>query len=120
MWSFSTLQRPTQEEKERKRRFREEQKRQQKSRIARAKTFRHLEDKYNSGYFNYNSNNEVSLMDALRYRAKSASRAERGGTNEDYYGYSSGNRTINPRRREQSAGRVNNGMRFSNENSDYR
>ena len=119
MWSFSTLQRPTQEEKERKRRYREEQKRQQKNRIARAKTFRHLEGSNNSGYFNYSGTNESpSILDALRYRAKSASRAENKTVNEDYYGYSKG------RRREQSAGRLNNnnnnGMRVGNENSDYR
>ncbi|XP_059086658.1 uncharacterized protein LOC131883244 isoform X3 [Tigriopus californicus] len=96
MWSFSTLQRPTHEEKERKRRFREEQKRQAQSKpgfpvsatlnpakgkVGRAKTFRQETSRTND-----------HIIEALRFRAKSATRAQpdhfhpQPDLNDNYYG----------------------------------
>ena len=90
MWNFSTLQRPTQEEKERRRKYRAEKIQHAntllpKSKVGRAKTFRER------------NNNEVgfeplnmgptslpvsaSMVEVLRHRAKSASRVEKA----DYY-----------------------------------
>ena len=88
MWTFSTLQRPTQEEKERKRRFREEQRRLEakkgRERVGRAKTFRHLEERpFGSG--------DSSILEALKFRAKSATRER-----TDY------NDNLVSKRREQS------------------
>ena len=114
MWNFSTLQRPTQEEKERRRRYREEQLLRERQHSAmvndankivnRAKTFRHINSpgshgggnnsssSNNDGGLDYNDNEygmfDSSLLDslpsqvgssanfieALRHRAKSASR----------------------------------------------
>ena len=90
IWNFSTLQRPTQEEKERKRRFLEDQQRQQAEhgqllRVGRAKTFRHLVAAPGSAVrpphpHEVAANFPVSpanvlVSDAHRHRAKSASRA---------------------------------------------
>ena len=118
MFSFSTLQRPTQEEKERKRRFREEQRRavfnginststlpSNKSaasgRVGRAMTFRDMEDKYYGGFGGH------SLIEALRIRARSANARYNPDHNENYLHHSlqpQSNLNSNSRRREQSAG----------------
>ena len=93
MWSFSTLQRPTQEEKERRRKYREEKIRQHastllpKSKVGRAKTFRErnnneIVDRSYDGHHDANMVNSgptslpvsASMVEVLRHRAKSASR----------------------------------------------
>ena len=75
MWHFSTLQRPTQEEKERKRRYREELKRQEQKakgrNVGRAKTFRQERQPLSAA-----PTSSGNIMDALKYRAKSASRVD--------------------------------------------
>lgn len=129
MWNFSTLQRPTQEEKERRRRYREEQlirERQSESsfypkvkKLGRAKTFRHSAGNIlsqNEEMTDINDNEydrkfdhmllqslpghvQGSFVDALRQRAKSASRVT-----EDIYSQS--------RKREQSVGGFVSRLRF--------
>ena len=86
MWSFSTLQRPTQEEKERRRKYKEEKIRHAntllpKSKVGRAKTFR-VERNNNDVDFEQNVMQHgptslpvsASMVEVLRHRAKSASR----------------------------------------------
>ena len=99
MWNFSTLQRPTQEEKERRRKYREEKVRHAntllpKTKVTRAKTFRmernnnEIED-YEaaaaSGGHGVTDNGaarggptslpiSASMVEVLRHRAKSATR----------------------------------------------
>ena len=102
MWSFSTLQRPTQEEKERKRRYREEQRKLDRSysttnrnnttsRVGRAKTFRQFEQERH--FANSYGSDTSNILEALKYRAKSATRGR--DQNENY---------ISMRRRDQSLG----------------
>lgn len=86
------MQRPTQEEKERKRKYREEQRKLAekqntllKNRVGRAKTFRHLQEQKQLEA-------DYSILEALRLRAKSASRL----TSEN-------NNNYVKQRREQSA-----------------
>ena len=97
MWNFSTLQRPTQEEKERRRKYREEKVRHAntllpKGKVGRAKTFRmernnnevSERDMYDSGEMRghdlYKAGGPTSLpisasmVEVLRHRAKSATR----------------------------------------------
>ncbi len=90
MWNFSTLQRPTQEEKERRRKYKEDKIRHAntllpKSKVGRAKTFRER----NNNEFDYQYDQEfgpedlgpvslpvsASMVEVLRHRAKSSSRA---------------------------------------------
>ena len=94
MWNFSTLQRPTQEEKERRRKYREEKIRQHastllpKGKVGRAKTFR---ERNNNELDTYDQNVSIhvnsgptslpvsaSMVEVLRHRAKSASRVADG------------------------------------------
>ena len=91
MWSFSTLQRPTQEEKERRRKYREEKIRQHastllpKGKVGRAKTFRERNNNELDSYDQHLNQALVnsgptslpvsaSMVEVLRHRAKSASR----------------------------------------------
>ena len=89
MWNFSTLQRPTQEEKERRRKYRAEKIQHAntllpKSKVGRAKTFRER----NNNEVSFEQLNvgptslpvSASMVEVLRHRAKSASRVEK-----DYY-----------------------------------
>ena len=135
MWSFSTLQRPTQEEKERRRRWRNENghippdvKATDSSRtkkILRAKTFRHHQS--NDGLLDYNDNldnilaslpqnqtpSNNSFVEALRHRAKSTSRVN------DYYDGPTSRGGHKPRR-EQSIGGFVSRLRFlDNDNTDH-
>ena len=94
MWSFSTLQRPTQEEKERRRKYREEKIRQHastllpKSKVGRAKTFRErnnneiVSNSYDDNIVNSGPTSlpvSASMVEVLRHRAKSASRIAEPG-----------------------------------------
>ena len=87
MWNFSTLQRPTQEEKERRKKYREEKIRHAntllpKSKVGRAKTFRM--ERNNNEVETYEPESRgggptslpisASMVEVLRHRAKSATR----------------------------------------------
>lgn len=82
MWSFSTLQRPTQEEKERRRKYNKDEKLRQvstllpKSKVGRAKTFRMERNNNDVDFDNGPASLPVSasMVEVLRHRAKSASR----------------------------------------------
>lgn len=90
MWSFSTLQRPTQEEKERRRKYKEDKIRHAntllpKSKVGRAKTFRERNNnEIEESYFENGPTSlpvSASMVEVLRHRAKSASRVA-----DNYYG----------------------------------
>lgn len=95
MWSFSTLQRPTQEEKERRRKYKEDKIRHAntllpKSKVGRAKTFRErnnneIEDTYGVMHEQNGPTSlpvSASMVEVLRHRAKSASRVDYYDTNK--------------------------------------
>ena len=126
MWSFSTLQRPTQEEKERRRRWRNEnggpdvKPDPRTKKILRAKTFRHQ----SSDQVDYNDNLDNILsslpqnpmqsnnfVEALRHRAKSTSRVS------DFHHYD-GHVPHKPRR-EQSIGGFVSRLRFLDNEQDH-
>ena len=89
MWNFSTLQRPTQEEKERRRKYKQEKIQHAntllpKSKVGRAKTFRERNNNdvsFDHPDFDPQSGPtslpvSASMVEVLRHRAKSASRVE--------------------------------------------
>ena len=87
MWNFSTLQRPTQEEKERRRKYRQDKIHHAntllpKSKVGRAKTFRERnnnEEDFMHPEFDPGPASlpvSASMVEVLRHRAKSATRLE--------------------------------------------
>lgn len=106
MWNFSTLQRPTQEEKERRRKYRAEKIQHAntllpKSKVGRAKTFRERNNNEVSFEPNLGPTSlpvSASMVEVLRHRAKSASRVEK-----DYYDGQSTVKRANKKDRDHSA-----------------